>query len=141
MSFKLLTEHHLEFLSLGEDCTGSSESTLVKIPHWWKSHVKAQICNCCGEAKRMNHKITIIFLAKLILLTCRFVLHVPTTSQSICSDEKRKPHVFTIIRLCNVIVRHIVFTLKFRERSDSAIVCLTRDGPRAAGSSLTGVTA
>ena len=28
MSVKLLTEHHLKFLSLG-GCTGSSESTLV----------------------------------------------------------------------------------------------------------------
>ena len=39
MSVKLLTEHHLEFLSLKGDCTGSFESTLVKIPHCWKSHV------------------------------------------------------------------------------------------------------
>ena len=30
MSVKLLTEHHLEFLSLTGGCTGSSESTLVK---------------------------------------------------------------------------------------------------------------
>ena len=33
MSVKLLTEHHLEFLSLTGGCTGSSESTLVKMPH------------------------------------------------------------------------------------------------------------
>ena len=43
MSVKLLTEHHLEFLSLKGDCTGSPESTLVKIPHCWKSHVTAQM--------------------------------------------------------------------------------------------------
>ena len=42
MTVKLLTEHHLEFLSLIGGCTGSSESTLVKIPHCWKSHVTAQ---------------------------------------------------------------------------------------------------
>ena len=42
MSVKLLTEHHLEFLSLKGGCTGSSDSTLVKIPHCWKSHVAAQ---------------------------------------------------------------------------------------------------
>ena len=29
MSVKLLTEHHLEFQSLKEGCTGSPESTLV----------------------------------------------------------------------------------------------------------------
>ena len=39
MSLKLMTEHHLEFLSLNGGCTGSSESTLVKMPHCWKSHV------------------------------------------------------------------------------------------------------
>ena len=45
MSVKLLTEHHCEFLSLKGDCTGSSESTLVKMPHCWKSHATAHICN------------------------------------------------------------------------------------------------
>ena len=40
-SVKLLTEQHLEFLSLKGGCTGSSESTLVKMPHCWKSHVGA----------------------------------------------------------------------------------------------------
>ena len=44
MSGKLLTEHQLEFLRLKGGCTGSSESTLVKIPHCWKSHVPAHMC-------------------------------------------------------------------------------------------------
>ena len=43
MSVMLLTEHHLEFLSLKGGCTGLSESTLVKMPHCWKSRVMAQI--------------------------------------------------------------------------------------------------
>ena len=43
MTVKLLTEHHLEFLSLKRDYTGWSESTLVKMSHCWKSHVAAQI--------------------------------------------------------------------------------------------------
>ena len=33
----------MEFLSLKGGCTGSSESTLVKMPHYWKSHVAAHI--------------------------------------------------------------------------------------------------
>ena len=41
MTVKLLIEHHLEFLSLKGGCTGSSESTHVKIPHCWKSHATA----------------------------------------------------------------------------------------------------
>ena len=43
MTPRLLTEKHLEFLSLTGGCTGSSESTLVKMPHCWKSHAVAQI--------------------------------------------------------------------------------------------------
>ena len=41
MIVKLLTEHHLEFLSLKGGCIGSSGSTLVKMPHCWKYHVTA----------------------------------------------------------------------------------------------------
>ena len=43
MIVKLLTEHHLEFLSLKAGCRGSSESTLVKMLNCWKSHAAAQI--------------------------------------------------------------------------------------------------
>ena len=43
MIVKLLAEHRLEFLSLKGGCTGSSESTLVKISNCWKSHALAQI--------------------------------------------------------------------------------------------------
>ena len=42
MIVKLLTEHHLEFLSFKRGCRGSSESTHVKMPHCWKSHALAQ---------------------------------------------------------------------------------------------------
>ena len=43
MIVQLLTEHHLEFLSLKAGCRGSSESTLVKMSNCWKSHAAAQI--------------------------------------------------------------------------------------------------
>ena len=43
MIVKLLTEHNSEFLSLKGGRTGLSESTLVKMPHCWKSRVTAQI--------------------------------------------------------------------------------------------------
>ena len=43
MIVKLQTEHHLEFLSLKGGCRGSSKSTLVKMPHYWKSHVTVLI--------------------------------------------------------------------------------------------------
>ena len=44
MTVQLLTEHYLEFLCLKGGCTGSSESTLVKMPHCLKSHVGAHMC-------------------------------------------------------------------------------------------------
>ena len=43
MIVKLLTEHHLEFLILKERGTGWSKSTLVKMPHCWKSHATAHL--------------------------------------------------------------------------------------------------
>ena len=43
MIVKLLTEHHLEFLSLKGGCRGLSESTHFKMPHCWKSHALANI--------------------------------------------------------------------------------------------------
>ena len=53
MTVKLLTEHHLEFLNLTGDCTGSSESTLVKMPHCLKSHVMAHM----SKAKTFNNQM------------------------------------------------------------------------------------
>ena len=43
MIVKLLTEHHLEFLSLEGGRRGSSEFTHVKMPHCWKSHALAHM--------------------------------------------------------------------------------------------------
>ena len=43
MTVKVMTEHYFEFLSLKGGCTGSSQSTLVKMPHCWKSHDAAQL--------------------------------------------------------------------------------------------------
>ena len=43
MIVKLLADYHLEFLNLTGGCTGSSESTKVKMPHCLKSHVTAHL--------------------------------------------------------------------------------------------------
>ena len=43
MIVKLLTEHHFEFLSLKGGCRGSSESSLVKMSNFWKSHAAAHL--------------------------------------------------------------------------------------------------
>ena len=57
MIVKLLSEHHLEFQSLRGGCTGSSESTLVKMPHCWKSHATANrilVLNAYAQSHSLN---------------------------------------------------------------------------------------
>ena len=60
MTVKLLTEHHLEFLRLKVDYTGSSEPTHVKMPHCWKSHVDAQLSSSVVYVKRIFFGIQLI---------------------------------------------------------------------------------
>ena len=51
MIIKLLTGHHLEFLSLKGGCRGSSKSTLVKMPHCWLILCLFQVLHeagCCA---------------------------------------------------------------------------------------------
>ena len=45
---RLLKEQHLEFLNLKGDCTGWSESTLIKMPHCWK---------LCRGSIIMSHRV------------------------------------------------------------------------------------
>ena len=84
MTVKLLAEHHLEFLSLKGGCKGSSESTLVKVPHCWKSHVLIHfkliliwrclflyndlISQMCREAYVIKRFVTIFLLISDIII-------------------------------------------------------------------------
>ena len=54
MTVKLLTDPHLEFLSLKGGCTGSSESTHVKMPHCWKSHATAHIVSYFSTSRDVS---------------------------------------------------------------------------------------
>ena len=45
MTVELLSEQHLELLSLKGCCIGSSSSIHANMHHCWKSHVSAQVCN------------------------------------------------------------------------------------------------
>ena len=60
MSVKLLTEYRLEFVSLKGGCTGSSESTLVKMPHC----VAAQFMIYCLRADEYDTLGTFISQVK-----------------------------------------------------------------------------
>ena len=77
MNVKLLTEHHLEFLSLKGGCKGSSEPTLVKMSDCLKSHAAAQIKNntCVWLALVCAEKLTkagknLSFGSSFIILSC-----------------------------------------------------------------------
>ena len=64
MILRLPTEHHLESLSLKAGCTGLSESTLVKMPHCWKSRVAAQSCYivlfCLCSQQFLSHDFLVL---------------------------------------------------------------------------------
>ena len=64
MSVKLLTEHHFEFLSLKGGCIGSTESTHIKIPHCWKSHVAIQFSHflCAPQACNVSFSLCLMLL-------------------------------------------------------------------------------
>ena len=64
MIVKLLTKHHLEFLSFKGGCTGLTESTLVKIPHCWKSHVMAHMVKVEANTE------TIPFQYNFVIVNC-----------------------------------------------------------------------
>ena len=57
MTLKLQSHYHLRFLSLKGGCTGSSESTHVKMPHCWKSHVTAHICLYLQKCQLLSWKV------------------------------------------------------------------------------------
>ena len=64
MIVKLLTEHHLEFVSLKGGCRGSSESTHVKMPHCWKSHATAQLFSTVMAGLDPDMKFHLVFIVK-----------------------------------------------------------------------------
>ena len=73
MTVKLLTEHHLEFLSLKRGCTSSSESTLVKLPHCWKSHVAVQVASILKFMTRANASWRLTRVTVLCIRASRFI--------------------------------------------------------------------
>ena len=56
MTLRLLTEHQLEFLSLKGGYTGSSESTLVKMPHCCMSRLR-----CFFEDRQMSTTSLLVY--------------------------------------------------------------------------------
>ena len=73
MSIKLLNRHHLEFLSLKGGYTGSSESTLIKMLHSWKSHVVAHLfLNGKIEKVLQNYSLPVVSVCTQLLSISSF---------------------------------------------------------------------
>ena len=114
-SVKLVTEHYLEFLSFIGGCTGSSESTLVKMPHCRKSHVSAHLSDIPTITKNSSR-------ASLLLI--QFLIGCFNTLQTSCSWSEDVRVVSTlllnyfvhflkkkiIVNVANAINRHFVST-------------------------------
>ena len=84
MIVKLLTEHHLEFLSLKGGCRGLSESTHVKMPPCWKSHATAQLCHSIStiaDVKWPHSNVEIDCFAVLFVM----MLYIPVNNFSVMS--------------------------------------------------------
>ena len=71
MIVKLLTEHHLESLSLKGGCTGSSESTHVKMSNCWKCHALAHLQQHWDQCIRLRNDTTITILQENLLWQSR----------------------------------------------------------------------
>ena len=69
MGVKLLTEHHLELLSLKGGCTGLSESTHVKTPHCWKSH-HGSITSCVIKGLHCNSDKPVLMKSSKLYIMC-----------------------------------------------------------------------
>ena len=101
MSVKLLNEHYLKFLSLKAVCPGSSESTLVKIPHCWKSHVAAQVYfsfPCCTnfvycliefDSFCLHSQIRLLLFC-LLYLFYLLTLNAPIATKVVCFSRLLK---------------------------------------------------
>ena len=88
MNIKLLTEHHLEFLSQNGGCNGSYESTHVKMLHCWKSHVMAHLSLRLTIANGTSNLLSMLFFSVLFWFF---------TSQSVAMVMlRRSSHLITL---------------------------------------------
>ena len=108
MTFKLLTEPHLEFISLTRGFTCSYESTLIKMPHCWKSHVMAQVILYLSYDDASGSEITPCNKICKPLVVYRFTGNVITFITTL-RTRRQNHNVFTpeirFQRICHMINR------------------------------------
>ena len=98
MIVKLLTEHHLEFLSLKGGCGGLSESTLVKMSNCLKSHALAHLLSLLVFLDVHRHHVIAIQETKIQLQNCAYNVYrkYPEFSWWWCYDAGSQDYVIVI---------------------------------------------
>ena len=74
MVVELLTEHHLEFLSLKGGCRGLSESSLVKMSNCWKSHFTAQMNLTLNKSSRSMSILGVV--TDMVIMKISFLRYI-----------------------------------------------------------------
>ena len=74
MIVKLLTEYHLECLSVKGGCTGSSESTLVKMSNCWISHAMGHIISMISAFLRICIRNAYLLLSYIFISSRKCML-------------------------------------------------------------------
>ena len=90
MTVKLQTKHHSEILSLTGGCTGSSESTLVKMPHCWKSHDTAHLVAIAAETSLLKSRIFSDFYSSLYVVLV-LIDHLSLFTMTDLIEQSRLP--------------------------------------------------
>ena len=106
MTVKLLAEHQFEILHLKGGSTGSSESTQVKMPHCWKSHVIAHLSWLVAS-------ITILCMALILLVFSQCLLSLPLSIK-----------VF-LLTCCSVVVDLLFIVTPIVGVCDRSMFCWT----------------
>ena len=124
MSVKLLTEHHLEFLSIKEGCRGSSESTLVKMPHCWKSHVLAHILRAgivpVSPGLYMGLSVcTSVIRSVFLIVIWKVSVNNVSPLMTIVASTKNLPSLAGTMKLSHIL-QSVMYTRLFVYR----IICL-----------------
>ena len=118
MTVNLLTEDNLESQSLKGGCIGSSESTLVKMPHCWKSHATSQMCLHELRVQYHGHQSS-SFIVKCID-TCNKFMRVTSYSAEAGLDSCKKQCVLLFYYQLHVLA------LEMSQKSENAFPWLRR---------------
>ena len=97
MTVKLLSEDNLEYLNLKGGCTGSSESTLVKMQHCWKSHYLILLVQCAH-----NFLFNLLYpIMKTVLIQISWLLLKPADQdQHFFSHTMNLYYIWNYLTLC-----------------------------------------